>query len=159
MSLQEQDTTIDVRIFDLRPLKRIFFNTAALSLLISAASVVLVWVLPPLLPADHFLRRYAAYLVIGYGLLSGILSSGKKMLETVRATEPFDARCKAYEQLYRRRMIFVLITALFNVVLLVLTRKYFVLLLVGLQILTLVASYPYPVAIRKQLKDDDMVFQ
>lgn len=159
MSLQEHDTTIDVRIFDLQPLKRIFFSTAALSLLISVTGVVLVWTLPPLLPDDHFIRRYAIEIFIGSSILRGILSARKKMLEAVRTTEPFDARCKAYERLYRRQMILIVISALFHAVLLVLSRRYFMLFVAGFHILTLIASYPYPTVIRKQLKDDDMVFQ
>lgn len=159
MYTYEQDTTIEVRIFDLQPLKRLFFSMAALSVVISAAGVALAYLLPPLLPPDHFLRHYAIHIIIGYGILNSFLAGGKKMLEAVRATEPFDARCKAYERFYRRRIAAIVITAFVNAVLLVLTRKYFILILVGLQLLALAASYPYPSVIRKQLKDDDMVFQ
>jgi hypothetical protein len=149
---------MDIPVFDLKNLRRYFYNFLIFCILIALASTALMFAvnLQSLQLWGRINTWYIIIPLVAVNYLYGV--SSKKELNKIIEITDYEEKFRKYETRFVKRLIWNAFSLVVTGVLLIITQKNIFLYILILQMVLLPLFYPRRAIIAKELKNEEIVF-
>lgn len=150
---------LDLPIFSLKPLKKLFYKFLFFIILVSIISILCVAILPQL-QIEIISKNNLDWMLIGGWFVLGIYKDYKLKLylKKINYLEKLDSLIEEYTKFYKSRLIWSGLSFCFAAIFYLITYKNLFFYLLLFQLFMSFILYPKKVLITKELKDREFIF-
>ena len=150
---------MDLKVINLKPLKKIYFNFLALCLLITIGSFVLYKTGFQLFRGSNWVIEMKDFLLWGMVGLAVIFTMYQvNQRRRLQALQTVDEKITFFEVYYRRRLWWLILSCIVSSFLLLLTARMIFFYFCLFDLLSMLVAYPSELIIKKELKEDELMF-
>ena len=152
---------MELKIVPYKNFKKIYFNFLVICVLIIAAGFVMYKKHLALLPgflAAYSLTNVLIYAIVGAALIAVFYLLNNNNRNKLKKLATFDDRISFYSRFYTRRLWWHVISCLTSVLFLQLTWHYIFIYFGLFDLLSMLSAFPSREILKKDLGEDDLIF-
>jgi hypothetical protein len=152
---------MELKIVQHKTFKKIFVNFLVICMIIIAAGFILYKKRIALIPAylgAFSLSNVFIYAAIGLLLVFAFYAINNNNKQKLKKLDSFDKKISFYERFYTRRLWWHVISCLTSVIFLQLTFHYIFFYFGLFDLLSMLSAYPSKEVLKKELDEEDLIF-